>query len=131
MARKSYFLPYLDKYLLKVTLFVEVGQTKLVEDELGNLIPSTQIQPFICYMKETGFKDDLKQQRLGGVGLAQSYMKGYLVQPMTFPPSVVLPREFEAECNGKKGRFSAMVHNQQPWEKTYTGTKIEGWWIDN
>lgn len=127
----SYFAPFLNKYLLKVTLYVEVGETQLIEDHLGNLIPSTQKQPFVCYLKETGSKDDLRQQRPGGVGVAQSYMKGYLVSPMQFPPSVVLPRDFEAECDGKKGKFSAMPHNQQPWERSYTGTKIEGWWIDN
>ena len=43
------------------------------------------------------------------------------------PHGVVLPRESEAECDGKKGKFSASIHNQQPWEKEYTGTKINGW----
>lgn len=129
--RQSYFLPYLGKYLLKVTLYVEVAGSELIEDHLGNFVPSTQKQPFLCYLKETGTKEDLRQQRPGGMGIFQSYMKGYLVQPMQFPPDVVLPREFEAELNGKKGKFSAMIHNQQPWEREYTGTKIEGWWIDN
>lgn len=131
MVRQSYFLPHLDKYLLKVILYVEVTGDSLTTDALGNIIPSTSKQPFLCYLKETGSKADLKQQRPGGMGLAQSYMKGYLVEPMTFPPGVVLPREFEAECEGKKGKFSAQIHNQQPWERGYTGTKIEGWWIDN
>jgi hypothetical protein len=47
------------------------------------------------------------------------------------PHGVVLPRESEAECDSKKGKFSASIHNQQPWEKEYTWTKIKGWWIDN
>lgn len=131
MVRQSYFLPHLDKYLLRVILYVEVSGDSLTTDALGNIVPSIQKQPFLCYLKETGSKTDLKQQRPGGMGLSQSYMKGYLVEPMTFPPGVVLPREFEAECEGKKGKFSAQIHNQQPWEREYTGTKIEGWWIDN
>ena len=131
MDRKSYFLPYLDRYLLKVTLYVEVTGQELIEDHLGNIVPSVSKTPFLCYLKETGAKDDLRQQRPGGLGISQVYMEGYLVEPMVFPPSVVLPREFEAECDGKRGKFSAMVHNQQPWEREYTGTKIEGWWIDS
>nr|WFD61465.1 MAG: hypothetical protein [uncultured cyanophage] len=131
MVRKSYFLPHLDRYLLKATLYVEVASDSLTTDNLGNIVPSSHKQPFICYLKETGSKGDLKQQRPGGMGLSQSYMKGYLVEPMVFPDSVVLPCEFDAEIDGKKGKFSANIHNQQPWEKGYTGTKIKGWWIDN
>ena len=109
MARQSYFKPYLDRYLLKVTLFVEVTGQELVEDHLGNIAPSVTKIPFLCYLKETGAKDDLRQQRPGGLGVVQVYMKGYLVEPMIFPPSVVLPREFEAECDGKQGKFSSML----------------------
>ena len=131
MDRTSYFLPFLDRYLLRVVLYVESVGDSLTTDHLGNIVPSTHRTPYLCYLKETGSKDDLRQQRPGGMGIAQSYMKGYLVKPMQFPPDVVLPREFDAECNGKKGKFSASIHNQQPWEREYTGIKIEGWWIDS
>lgn len=131
MVRQSYFLSHLDRYLLKVTLWVETPGDSLTIDNLGNIVPSITKQPFLCYLKETGSKGDLAQQRPGGLGISSSYMQGYLVEPMVFPPGVVLPREFEAECEGKKGKFSASIHNQQPWEKEYTGTKIKGWWIDN
>ena len=127
----SYFSPHLDKYLLRATLIITVPGQEMTEDELGNLVPSSTESEIICYLKEASdSKDDRKDDRRGATGGSRIYMRGYMVEPQMWPVGVVLPRDFPAMMNGRKGIFHALPHQEQPWENRYTGVKIQGWWQD-
>jgi len=109
----SYFTPFLDKYILKLTLTLNVSEGGLTEDEWGNPTPETLAKSVICYVKDLGAKADRKDLRPGG-------------PPFECPANI-------ADLDGiiRYGKFHALPRIPQPYERDYTGERIKGWFVLN
>ena len=132
----SYFAPFVDKYLLKMTLTVQSPGTKLVEDNWGNVTPESMPAEIQCYVKDAGAKADRIDARPGGMGINSTYLEGFLVEPMTYPNGVQPPFECPAKISELDGRirngiFYCLPRQPQPYERDYTGERIAGWMVLN
>lgn len=132
----SYFTPFLNKYILKMTLTLDISDGGETEDEWGNPTPKTVPKQVICYVKDMGAKADRRDFRPGGAGINSTYLEGFLVHPMLYPGDVVPPFECPAniaDLDGviRYGKFHALPRIPQPYERDYTGERIKGWFVLN
>lgn len=116
-----------DTYALLELQVPDVGNT--ATDATGNVLPAAKIQQYRAYLKPAS--KDPRQVELPGASVSQCYVRGYLVEPMDFPPGISPPLEVSCAMNGRKGKLQLEPAIARPFgSERYTGTAIQGWFTE-